>query len=287
MEKDMSEIREATDVLNESEARYLDLLKRCLTRAAMPEKYQAIAGDHGVIKRLVSRSIRHLLAIRGLELVHAVRPSRPDIREEGRDWPSDAETMIGLRRLDNLQECILSVIAEGIPGDLIETGVWRGGACIFMRAVLQVRGVTDRTVWAADSFCGLPKPDSAKYPADRGDGHWRHTRLAVPLEEVKGNFAKYGLLDSQVQFLAGWFCDTLPTAPIKRLAILRMDGDMYQSTIEALGSLYPKVSPGGYVIVDDYALPGCRSAIDQYREQHRINEPLIPVDWTGVYWRKV
>jgi O-methyltransferase len=208
-------------------------------------------------------------------------------RREGRDWPSRAYTMIGLKRLNNLQYCIQDVIAHNIPGDLIETGVWRGGATIFMRAVLKANAVTDRCVWVADSFEGLPMPDEQRYPADAGDTLHLAPELAVCLEQVKANFGRFELLDEQVRFLKGWFRDTLSTAPIEQLAVLRLDGDMYESTIEALVPLYPKLSRGGYVIVDDYgAVAGCRKAVDDYRASEGITEEIRWVDWTGIYWRR-
>ena len=155
------------------------------------------------------------------------------------------------------------------PGDLIETGVWRGGATIFMRAILKARGVTDRLVWVADSFAGLPPPDTARYPQDEGITLHQFPQLAVPLERVQDNFRRYGLLDEQVRFLKGWFRDTLPTAPIERLAILRLDGDLYESTIQALDSLYHKLSVGGFVIVDDYGnVAACRQAVHDFRAEH-------------------
>jgi O-methyltransferase len=123
-------------------------------------------------------------------------------------------------------------------------------------------------------------------PEDAGDQHWRYRELAVGVDEVRSNFARYGLLDDQVRFLEGWFADTLPSAPIERLAVLRLDGDMYASTMDALEPLYPKVSPGGFVIVDDYALPGCRRAVDEYRARDGIDEPIVDIDGMGVFWRR-
>ena len=211
----------------------------------------------------------------------------PVRRGEGRDWPAEADTMIGLKRLDQLQACITDVLANGIPGDLIETGVWRGGAAIFMCAVLEAYGDTARRVWAADSFAGLPKPDG-RHVQDAGDIHWRYRGvLAITLDEVKANFARYGLLNERVRFLKGWFKDTLPAASIERLAIIRLDGDMYSSTMDVLENLYPKLSPGGYAIVDDYhAVPACKQAVQDYRARHGIEEPIETIDWTGVFWRK-
>lgn len=211
----------------------------------------------------------------------------PEIREYGWDWPSSAHSMIGLKRMQNVRDLVESVIGNGVPGDLIETGVWRGGACIFMRGILKTYGVTDRVVWLADSFEGLPKPDEARFPADKGDSFHTYKELAITLDEVKDNFTRYGLLDEQVRFLPGWFKDTLPAAPIERLAVLRLDGDMYESTIEALTPLYPKLSPGGFVIVDDYhVVPGCKQAIEDYRSEHNIHDELREIDGVGVYWQR-
>jgi hypothetical protein len=213
----------------------------------------------------------------------------PDARARGHDCPRTAHTMIGAMRLHNLRTLTEQVLAERIPGDLIETGVWRGGACILMRAVLKAWHSTNRTVWVADSFSGLPPPNVADYPADTGDVGLLHTikELAVPLAKVQSNFSKYELLDGQVRFLEGWFRNTLPNAPIKQLALIRLDGDMYESTMVALKSLYQKLSPGGYVIVDDYAaIDACRQATNDFRSALGIFEPIHDVDGVGVYWRK-
>jgi O-methyltransferase len=260
--------------------RYLDLLRETLTFSLWGAQDGVIWEPIRPAQRLVSR----VLQGRGLDLVgHATLEQR----EMGHDWPRLAHTMIGSRRLKALQEAVEQAIAEDVPGDLIETGVWRGGACIMMRGVLAAHGVRDRTVWVADSFAGLPTPDAARYPADAGDSHYTWSALAVSDADVRENFRRYGLLDEQVRFLVGWFRDTLPTAPIERLAVLRLDGDMYGSTTEALSALYPRLSDGGFCIVDDYgAVEGCRRAIEDYRGAHQINDPMIKIDEMGVYWRK-
>lgn len=245
---------------------YLELLKRCLTGLIYEDTPAVAILAGGVIDRAPRQFIRSL-------------------REHGRDLPSHAHTMIGLRRLDNLQHCIETVLADDIPGDLIETGVWRGGATIFMRAVLKAHGITERTVWAADSFAGLPAADLECYPVDQ---HWDRLNLplAVSLETVQANFARYQLLDDQVRFLAGWFKDTLPAAPLAQFSVLRLDGDLYESTIDALTYLYPKLSPGGFVIIDDYNLPNCRQAVNNYRATHGIGDMIQEIDGWGVFWRR-
>jgi len=277
--------RAMSRTVNDPKLLYLDLLKKSLTRYLAGEIYRPFS-RRALRWLLEVGPVGKLLQSRGIAVMRRC-PFDAKAREEGRDWPSEAETMIGLQRLDNLQECIVTVVDDGVPGDLIETGVWRGGASIFMRAVLKVYGDTSRLVWLADSFRGLPKPNAKAYPADSGDCHWQYGELAVSLDTVKSHFQRYGLLDDQVRFLIGWFSETLPDAPMERLALIRLDGDMYESTMDGLSALYPKLSVGGYLIVDDYgAIPACRQAVHDYREQHGINEPIETIDWTGIFWRR-
>lgn len=208
-------------------------------------------------------------------------------RREGRDWPGSAPTMIGWSRLRHLRACAETVLREGIPGDFIETGVWRGGACIMLRGVLKAFDVTDRTVWLADTFGGLPKPNPECYPADAESNLHRYQELAIPLDQVRENFRRCGLLDGQVRFLEGLFSETLPSTSTGSLALLRLDGDMYESTMDALTWLYPKLSPGGFCIIDDYgAIPACRQAVRDYRNSHGIRDAISLIDWTGAWWRK-
>lgn len=242
---------------------YLRLLRRCLVRDLFHDR--RFEGD-------ITRPL----------------PYSCDLRREGRDWPTDAETMVGWIRLESLQESCATVIREGIPGDFVETGIWRGGCGILMRAVLDAFSDSTRSVWLFDSFEGLPKPDAATYPLDRDDPHWTLAPyLGVSLDQVKSNFSRYELLDSRTHFVKGWFKDTVPFAPVDSISVLRLDGDMYESTWEVLTHLYPKLSPGGFAIVDDYgALPNCKRAVDDFRKKHFINSPIAQVDWTGVFWRK-
>ena len=243
--------------------RYLDLLELTLTGAILddigyaPGESPQLAANYNAAKRLI-----------------------------GADWPSHAHTMIGLKRLRNLRSLISQVLEDRIPGDFIETGVWRGGACIYMRALLMAYGVTDRRVWVADSFAGLPPPNPERYPADAGSILHKIGLIAVSLQEVKKNFAKYDMLDEQVVFLNGWFKDTLPHAPIEKLAILRLDGDMYELTTQALDSLYPKLSPGGFIIIDDYILIPCRKAVDDFRARNGIADIVQDIDGIASFWRK-
>jgi hypothetical protein len=98
---------------------------------------------------------------------------------------------------------------------------------------------------------------------------------------------RYGLLDDQVAFLRGFFSETLPNASIPALSVLRVDADLYESTLEVLNDLYSKLSVGGYAIFDDYQnLKDCRKAVDEYRQAHRISDPIIKVDSRAIFWKK-
>jgi O-methyltransferase len=208
-------------------------------------------------------------------------------RRPGTLGPTTAHTMVGVDRLNNVRDLTQAALDDGIAGDFIETGVWRGGCCILMRGILAAYGVGDRKVYVADSFQGVPPPKPDLYPADRDDTLYRHTELTVPLDVVKANFDRYGLLDDQVVFVEGFFCDTLPALQCGPLALLRLDGDLYESTDLALRHLYPKLSPGGFVIIDDYGVaPACRQAVHDYRAQHGIDAAIHTVDRSGVWWRK-
>lgn len=259
---------------------YLELLKGALSHTL----YAQMDGGFYHGRNLPARAFFGALRAAGIEPLRT-RPSVAQERMEGRDWPVFAQTMVGHARLDNLQECSDDLARKEVPGDLIETGVWRGGASIFMRAVLKARNVDDRVVWACDSFEGLPPP-SPRYPADRRARWHTVNHLGVSLDEVKANFARYGLLDDQVKFVKGWFKDTLPGLHDQRLALIRLDGDMYESTMDALSALYPNLSPGGFAVIDDYAVEACRKAVHDYRHAQDVHEPIHRIDWTGVYWRR-
>lgn len=207
-------------------------------------------------------------------------------RLEGKDWPSNGFTMIGMKRLENLHYCIERVLLEGVPGDFLEAGVWKGGATIFMSAVLRERGIMDRRVWVADSFKGLPPP-KPEYPADANDEHYRVPELAVSRQTVEEGFRRFGLLSKNVVFVEGWFNETLPACGVEKLALLRLDGDMYESTITCLDALYDRVQTGGYIIVDDYGyIQSCRQAVHDFLDKRKLKPVIHSIDWTGVFWKK-
>jgi O-methyltransferase len=270
------------------DAAYLDLLKRAITRALFMRATERHTWRAGFpVKRQLVRMSQRLLSKFNLEVVRLIRTGPEDYLESGhaaRNRAEDSESMLGTRQFDNMQACIADVIRNDVPGDLLEAGVWRGGMTIFMRGVLLSLGVTDRLVWVVDSFSGLPPPDPE---AESNARWWREADMAESLETVRANFARYGLLDDQVRFLKGFFADSLPGAPIDKLAILRMDADLYQSTADVLQNLYPRLSSGGWLICDDYLnLHDCRRAVDEYRARHGITEPIVEIDQRAICWKK-
>jgi len=270
---------------------YLDIVKRSLTGALAEDNDSVLGGVRTAgspsFKKRAAAAVGDLAQKAGFEIAYK-KPYDHALRENGLDWPSRAESMIGLKRMTNIQDCIAAIIEDDVPGDLIETGVWRGGACIFMKANLQAWGDATRKVWLADSFEGLPKPNAALYPADEGDRLHEQTGLAVGADQVRHNFERYGLLDDRVEFLVGWFKDTLPTAPVEQLSLMRLDGDMYESTIQAIEPLYPKLSPGGFCIIDDFGSHSSQAgqAVHDYRRKHGIIDEIVQIDEFGAYWRK-
>jgi O-methyltransferase len=270
---------------------YIDLLKMVLIdmhRLNLVE-HKPIKNNHTSWKRKALYSLNKFIAkgTKGKFVISEVQEYNRELRVNGLDWPTYADSMIGLKRMNNIEFCFNQVIQDGIVGDFIETGVWRGGSTIFMAALLKENKISDRKVWVADSFEGLPKPNEEKYIHDKGDPHYLYKELAISIDTVKDNFRKYDLLGDNIVFLKGWFKDTLPTAPIEKLSIIRLDGDMYESTMDGLVNLYPKLSKGGYIIIDDWgAVKACQQAVIDYRNENGISEEINEIDGIGVYWQK-
>jgi O-methyltransferase len=274
---------------------YIELLKLSVSEALHPAQSALVVApsERPIRGARVTSWLRYgaqrLLSLKGYELARRI-DIPPSLVTDGiykRGVPFSGETMIGLKRLDNVRHCVERVIDDHVPGDFIETGVWRGGCAIFMRGILAAYGVGDKQVWLADSFAGVPEPDTARYPLDGFSDLHNQVDLAVSREDVKANFRRYGLLDDQVRFLEGWFEETLPTLAGHTWAVIRLDGDLYQSTIEGLENLYPGLSLGGFCIVDDYGTySACRQAVEDFRAKHKIDEPIVDIDGYGAFWRR-
>lgn len=223
---------------------------------------------------LLARAVCNYLYLGG-ELNEAEYPNRDQLYNvHGWRIPEAARPHTGLRlaQLANLHRLAVQIFVRGIPGDFLEAGVWQGGVIIFLAGVLRSFRASNVRLWAADTFAGIPRRDPAAEPPDPVDA-WTD-RWAVPLEQVKANIRRYGLLDDRIQFVSGPFKEALPNSKVGQLALLRIDADAYESTRDALEELYPKLSFGGYVIIDDWHLEGCRRAVLEYRRAQKINAPV-------------
>lgn len=190
-------------------------------------------------------------------------------------------TLLTKAQLDLVEELLVGIGQRGVPGDCIEAGVWRGGTVILMRAVLDAHGMADRQVIAADSFAGIPPSTRFLHdPVDLWPDRW-----IASLDEVQANIAGAGMGDPRIEFVEGLFADSLPRLAGRQLAFARLDSDSHDSVMDSLTWLYPLLMPGGAILIDDWHLFGCRLAVDRYRQQHGITDPIQTVAGNG-YWFK-
>ena len=258
---------------------YINLLKKSLTDTLRVNRNAYFKKEN-----LPSRIVNFVLSPIGYSLCKFKTIRLNEEFLEGKNQSPEAETLIGIKRLECIESSIKNIVKNNIEGDLLEAGVWRGGATIFMKGLLEAFGDTSRKIYAADSYEGCPPPTKEE---DMKDNYYKFKMLDVGLEDVKNNFSKYELLDNRVVFLKGWFKDTLPNGPFDKLSLIRVDGDMYESTMDALKNTYHKLSPGGFLLVDDYGgIEAARKAVDDFRRENNIKDPIIKVDWTGIYWQK-
>ena len=198
-------------------------------------------------------------------------------------------SMLSEDRMNNVYHTVKSIIDNKIPGDFVETGVWRGGASIFAALILKHFNETKRNVWVCDSFEGFPENK------ENDEINWSslNSWIKASQEDVIKNFEKFDVLGTNIKFVKGFFADTMKTIEVKEIAVLRLDGDMYNSTMDCLNALYPKLNQGGFCIIDDYCpeIPECIRAVNDYRDKHGIIESLIhfpeePDDLCpGTFWQ--
>jgi O-methyltransferase/8-demethyl-8-(2,3-dimethoxy-alpha-L-rhamnosyl)tetracenomycin-C 4'-O-methyltransferase len=197
------------------------------------------------------------------------------------DQLSRPTTLLTKSQLDLIEKAVLAVEAKGVPGDFLEAGIWRGGAIVLMRALLKAYNISGRKVFAADSFAGIPTNTRAiNDPVDLWSDRW-----VASLDEVRQAISRFGLLDDKIKFVVGYFEDSLQSLEGKRFSVVRLDSDSYDSVETSLEYLYPLLSQGGFLIVDDWHLPGCRMAVMDYRSQLGIRDEVH--EWDGnAYWVK-
>lgn len=227
-------------------------------------------------KKLCVRMAQRLVSTVGLKLVQPIKFGETHLS------PEFSYTMVGKARLDNLE--VLLKEASNIEGDFVECGVWRGGASMFAKYVLNTLDST-KTVWLFDSFEGLPK---SNHISDKGSKFHEFDFLAVSQEDVMANFDRFGLLDERVKFVKGFFSNTAHSSKVENISVLRLDGDLYTSTMECLSGFYWKVSKGGYIIIDDFGgVKGCRDAVNDFRFKNGIKDQIHITDHSEIWWKKV
>jgi O-methyltransferase len=221
----------------------------------------------------------------------------------GASWPpgGNAVSMAGQRKADNAIAAVAQAVADGVPGHVIETGVWRGGLSFLMAKTLEVLGQTSRLMYLADSFQGIPPPPKGtgvRYSAQDASA-WKRFRILNnnSVHWVQRDAVRFHLNEEQLRWVVGFFSKSLPELvqrePDLQFAVVRLDGDAYFSTMDALNVLYPRLQPGGFLILDDFTeWTGCRNAVHVYRRDNNITEPitLVPQPYPelngGAYWRK-
>jgi O-methyltransferase len=191
-------------------------------------------------------------------------------------------TMVDLPRLRALDELIRRVDTEAVVGDVVECGTCNGGSAAVLARVA-CRSTLGRHTWLLDSFQGMPAAtDKDGAAAAEFTGLCRGSQDVV--REVLG---KVGVPDSAYTLVPGWFQDTLPTLPVDRISVLNVDADWHDSVLQVLDALWDRISPGGYVHLDDYGYwQGCRQAWHEFAARRGITAELVPIDGLGVYLRK-
>lgn len=197
------------------------------------------------------------------------------------DRRSQPLTLLTKGQLDLIEQAVFTVTQRKVPGDFLEAGIWRGGVVVFLRALLTAYELGDRTVVGADSFAGIPMNERARNdPVDGWTDRW-----VASLDGVRAAIARFGLLDDRIELLPGFFSDTLGSLRGRTFALVRLDSDSYDSVETSLEYLYPLIPRGGIVIIDDWHLAGCQMAVQDYRTQCGITDPLEVRDGNA-FWVK-
>jgi hypothetical protein len=237
--------------------------------------------------KLVRSVVRRLIERSGYELV-------PASTHAASEFPTDFEpneieiyrsvatcTLAGPERTISLIRAVKYLVENEIPGDLVECGVWKGGSMMAVALTLLRLNRADRRLWLYDTFTGMSEPtaediSNCGYSAQKDfEAEW----LRISKEKVRAAIAKTGYDLGRVEFVEGKVEDTIPTRSPDRIALLRLDTDWYESTRHEFIHLYPRLSRGGVLLVDDYGhWQGARKATDEYIRDHRLRLLLSRID---------
>lgn len=195
-------------------------------------------------------------------------------------------TLTSRERIVSLSRAVRYVVENGIPGDIVECGVWRGGSVMAILKMLLRLGEITRDVYLFDTFAGMASPtreDVSFYGEIASRTYRRLNRklIAVSLDEVKKNVLGVGYDPRRIHFIKGKVEDTLPSAALEKISLLRLDTDWYESTLQEMEHLYPRLSPRGVLIIEDYGCwKGSRKAIDEYVSRNKVPLLLNRIDYT-------
>jgi O-methyltransferase len=241
----------------------------------------------------LKRALRRALERRGWELRRRHDVGQADLEPEFLELHARcaAYTMTSVERMYALYGAIHHVIRAGIPGELVECGVWRGGSSMMAALVLMQLGDSERRLYLYDTFAGMPEPGELDIDARGQSAHptWQTAQRQdinewcySSLTEVRENLLSTGLPTERLHLVEGLVEETIPATAPERIAVLRLDTDWYESTRHELEHLYPRLSPGGVLIIDDYGhWAGARAAVDRYFAKS-VKPPLLHrIDNTG------
>jgi O-methyltransferase len=200
-------------------------------------------------------------------------------------------TMTSAERIFALRQAVMHVVEHGIPGDIVECGVWKGGSMMAVARTLKELRATERNLHLFDTFDGMPTPgeedvnlsdESAAALMSQSDKESGVVWAYGALEEVKRNLLSTGYPAERISFVKGKVEETIPMNAPAQIALLRLDTDWYESTYHELVHLYPRLSPGGVLIIDDYGhWKGARRAVDAYISEQKLRLLLNRIDYTG------
>jgi O-methyltransferase len=195
-------------------------------------------------------------------------------------------TMTSIERMFALYQAVSYVEAAGVPGAVVECGVWRGGSSMLAALTLQQAGSDDRELWLYDTFEGMSEPDERDVSFGGEEARERYEAedgwCASPIDEVEANMRSTGYPEHRIKLVKGKVEETIPADLPASIAILRLDTDWYESTYHELTHLYPLIADGGVIIVDDYGhWQGTKEAVDEYFAENDVHILLNRIDYTG------
>lgn len=252
------------------------------------------------MKRAIGRGVRRVLGRAGYDLVRRQPPAGAEPRPL--EIPVDCDdataevirsiqgyTLTSPERVMALCQAIEYLVRTGVPGALVECGVWRGGSMMAAAMTLRRLGATDRELYLFDTFTHMPEPgeeDVDLFGVPASDVHEVAIKAEafryLPFDEVRLALASTGYPMERMHFVAGLVEETIPGQAPDQIALCRLDTDWYQSTAHEMEHLWPRLAPGGVLLVDDYGqYMGARKAVDEYIERHRLPVLLHRIDYTG------